>query len=290
MKITRIDAAPNVDIERGPNDEQAKRGFAIASAMDAAMKAASAIYDVPADAVRVDAEEPTGKEGEDHPGTKIDKILEGLDVIGKRLDSVNSRMDAMEAKSVDGAEAAMVDRKKKDAEIETRRGGDPEGAEEGEPRELKADKKKDGYADSAAIRDELSAIQADADRASSAWNESARTPWNNELPDEYRRRVASPHLKHSTAWRDVNLRELSGVALKNAVGQIFKDSFEMASSNEPWEGGLREIRSVNRDTGHISKSYVGSPSAWMNAFKSPARRVKFDMDLIKQSMSKANNK
>src|ERR1700730_4352566 len=44
MRMTRVDVADNIDIERGPLDEKAKRGYAIAEAMNAAMKAASAIY------------------------------------------------------------------------------------------------------------------------------------------------------------------------------------------------------------------------------------------------------
>jgi hypothetical protein len=65
----------------------------------------------------------------------------------------------------DGAEAAALDKKKADGE---------EVEEKGDPRELKADRKADAFADSDARRDALSAIQSDAQRASNAWGENAR--------------------------------------------------------------------------------------------------------------------
>jgi hypothetical protein len=55
-----------------------------------------------------------------------------------------------------------------------------------------------------------------------------------------------------TAWADVDLKELSGNALKNAVAQIFSDSLAASCSNDTYSGGnLPEVRKVNRDTGHV---------------------------------------
>jgi hypothetical protein len=117
---------------------------------------------------------------------------------------------------------------------------------------------------SSQIRNELSEIQSDAECASSAWSKSASHPWDHESPDAYRRRAAQFHKQHSSLWKEVDLRELSGQALKNATAQIFNDSYAMACSNEPYAGGdLREVRRVNRDTGHVIKEYYGSPSSWM---------------------------
>jgi hypothetical protein len=91
-------------------------------------------------------------------------------------------MDAIESYKKDGAEAAMVDKK------------DGEKVEEGDPKELKADSLYDQHQArkvTDAQRDELSVIQADAEKVYSAHGNSAPRPMMNELPHEYRRRVSS---------------------------------------------------------------------------------------------------
>ena len=52
------------------------------------------------------------------------------------------------------------------------------------------------------------------------------------MPEAYLRRVATPHQRHSAAWKDVDLHELSGQAFKNAATQIFADSIAVSGSNE----------------------------------------------------------
>lgn len=124
----------------------------------------------------------------------------------------------------------------------------------------------------------MSQIQTDADRAT-AWGKSVPHPWDHEEPDQYRRRVAHHHKQYSDAWKDVNLRELSGRALKNATQQIFKDSFEMAGSNEPWIGGdLREVRKRDPETGHLIKEFYGSPMSWMQQFSGSRRLARFNLN------------
>lgn len=245
-------------------------------------------------------------------GEKIDKILACLDSFTSKLDSVSSRMDAYGTR-LDGAEAAAVDKRKKkdaveeegeaekipfrkDGEIHTHRGGEPEGVKEkGDPKELKADSRSDsGYiyqpsgarTISDAQRDEVSSIQTRADSVCSAWGNSADKPMMNELPDEYLRRAARKHQTHSPAWKEVNLRELSGQALKSAADAIFNDSFAAASSNDSYSGtgNLRMVKEVNRDTGHVTRSYYGDPSSWMSQFMMPRMRARFDMEAIKKSM------
>ena len=68
--------------------------------------------------------------------------------------------------------------------------------------------------------------------ASSAWSKSAPHPWDAELSENYLRRVATPHQQHSAAWKDVDLHELRGQALKNAATEIFADSIAASGSNE----------------------------------------------------------
>jgi hypothetical protein len=248
--------------------------------------------------MRKDAEEKEAKEKKmdaEHNGETLNKLLTGLDSINAKFDSFTARMDAYGAR-LDGAEAAMQDRrKKKDAveeegeseKIPFRKDGEKEIEEEGDPRPLKADRRGDSYADSHRPRplsdeqrDEVAAIQTRADSVCSAWGNSVDKPMMNELPDEYLRRTARKHQTHSAQWKEVNLRELSGKALENAADAIFKDSFAMAGSDEPWKGtgGLREVRRVNRETGHIIKEFYGDPMSWMQQFTGGRRLAKFHLD------------
>ena len=117
----------------------------------------------------------------EHPGEALNRVLSCLDGLSAKFDSINARMDAMDAARKDGAEAAMVD-KRKDGDLE----------EEGTPRPLKADSRADSLPRtiSDSERDELAEIQSRADAVCSAWNLEARKPMQNELTSEYRRRVA----------------------------------------------------------------------------------------------------
>lgn len=90
--MIRLDYAHNIDIDRtGEPDEKAKRGHAIAAAMDAAMKAASSVYDVRSDTDEKKKEEEEKKDAE---GDTLDRILKCLDSFTGKLDSLGSRMDS----------------------------------------------------------------------------------------------------------------------------------------------------------------------------------------------------
>jgi hypothetical protein len=60
----------------------------------------------------------------------------------------------------------------------------------------------------------------------------------------------------------------------------------MAGSNEPWigTGNLREVRTVDPDTGTRMKTFFGEPKAWMRQFQMRPYRARFDMEAIKKSM------
>jgi hypothetical protein len=204
----------------------------------------------------------------DEASSKLDRLLEGMD-------SMNKRMDTWEA----------ADKAKKDAEEVGPEGKQIE--EKGDPKELKADEQPaqitgpdrfDSRADSAVVMDELAEIQTRADRACSAWSKSAVSPWSGEMPDAYRRRLAAGHQKHCDAWRDVDLRDLKGTALKNASQAIFADSI-VASKNVEAIGrmNLREVRRVT-DSGHVVKEYFGDPLAWMSQFAGGRSYAKFNLN------------
>jgi hypothetical protein len=192
-------------------------------------------------------------------GTQLDKLLACLDSMNGKFDSFGARMDAMET--------GMADKAKKDAEGEIK--------EKGDPRESSVDSAR---ADSAEIISELSTIQSFADRADSAWSKTAPAPWSHEMPDAYRRRLAAGHQKHSDAWRDCDLHDIKGVALKNACQAIFADSINASMNGEAI--GAMNLRCITRRTesGHTERTYAGDPLAWMSQFMGSRRTARFRFD------------
>jgi uncharacterized protein YukE len=231
-----------------------------------------------ADAKRADAE------AEEHNGEKLDKLLEVLDSISRRMDSFEGA--EREAKR-NGAKESMSD--------------DDEEREKGEARKLGADARADGIrfdseeieafkaetgSQHAMANSVLADIQSRADRASSAWGKDAPHPWDGETITAYRRRTAHEHKQHSPQWKDVDLRQLSGQTLRNAADQIFADSYAASRSPESYGDVLREV--VRRDplTGHTIKEYFGKPSSWLSMFAGERRFARFNREAISKSMSR----
>jgi hypothetical protein len=245
-----------------------------------------------ADKARKDAEEAEKV----HNGETLDKILSCLDSLGKRMDSYDEERKADAARRKD----AQGDQNSASGEPEPAGGAGArlprdkdEDREEGKPRELAADSRKDSRMDSAADAEEienykrengathkiaadsvLAQIQSDADRAASAWGKSAVQPWDGESIVAYRRRTAREHQQHSPAWKDVNLREVSGQALRNATQQIYADSIAASASPESYPDTLIERHLRDPISGQKRIEFYGSPSAWTNQFKSGATYVK----------------
>jgi hypothetical protein len=209
-------------------------------------------------------------------GEKLDNILKCLDSLGRRMDAYEA------AKGKEGED-----------------GDGEEEEEKGDPKPLGADSRKDSQVRSDSDAEEiehftretgatyavksdsvLAHIQSAADKASSAWGRSAKTPWDGESITAYRRRTAREHQQYSENWKNVDLNMLSGQTLRNAVNQIFADSISASSCGESMGESLREVRRRDPDTGHLIKEYYGSPMAWMSQF-TPARRIaRFNVDAI----------
>jgi hypothetical protein len=235
-----------------------------------------------ADAARADAE----------AGAKLDTILKHLDSLGKRMDAYDDakRKDADEPVLEEPTPAMKVygiDAKNGD------NGEDPDA-----PRKIGADSRADsvradkeeieffqkeiGATRAVAADSVLARIQNDADRAASAWGKSAVHPWDGERIVAYRRRSAREHQQYSPAWKDVNLDELSGQTLRNAVSQIFSDSIAASSSPATYGETLREVRRRDPDTGVSIKEYYGQPRAWMSQFSGgPPRLARFNLDKLR---------
>jgi hypothetical protein len=235
-----------------------------------------------ADAARADAE----------AGEKLDTTLSHLDSLGKRMDAYDAKMKADAERVQEGptpAEKVYGVDKDKDGDD----GDDPDAA-----RKLGADSRADSIradseeienfkkANGATYRIEadsvLAAIQSDADKASSAWGKSAPAPWDGERIPACRRRTAREHQMHSASWKDVDLAQLSGQTLRNAVSQIFADSIAASSSPESYGESLREVRRRDPDTGHLIREFYGEPRAWMSQFSGgPPRLARFNLDRLR---------
>jgi hypothetical protein len=224
-----------------------------AKEIDDAVKAADAKK-------RADAEEAA------MAGEKLDRILDCMDALGKRMDSFE-------------AERAS----KKEPE------GDGEIGEEDKPQPLGADSVRKDAADAEEIENYkalngatykiaadsvIADIQSCAARAASAWGKDAKHPWDGESIVAYRRRSAREHQTHSPAWKGVDLSTLSGQALRNAAAQIFADSIAASSAPESYPDTLIERHVRDPISGQKRIEFYGSPSAWTNQFKGGAMHVK----------------
>jgi len=193
-----------------------------------------------ADAARKDAAEAASMAGE-----KLDRILDCMDALGKRMDSYEAERKA------DSSRRNDEDKDKDEEEKE----------EKGDPKKLGADlkmvrkdssavdaeeienyKREIGATHAIAADSVLTEIQSRAERAASAWGKDARHPWDGEGITAYRRRAAREHQAHSAAWKNVDLSTLSGQALRNATAQIFADSIAASSAQESYGETLREVR------------------------------------------------
>ena len=197
-------------------------------------------------------------------GEKIDTIIRHLDSLGKRMDEWEK------SKSKDEEEIEEKgDPKPLGADLQVRKDSAAADAEE-----IEHYKRKNGATHKIAADSVLADIQTDANRASSAWGKDAPHPWEGEAIVSYRRRAARLHQQHSSQWKDVDLRTLSGQALRNATAQIYSDSVAASSAPESYPNTLLERHIRDPISGQKRIEFYGSPSAWTNQFKGGAMYVK----------------
>jgi hypothetical protein len=127
---------------------------------------------------RADAEEAAGK---------LDRILDCMDALGKRMDSFEAERASKKEPAGDGA-IGEEDKPKPlgaDARKDSVRADSAEDAEE-----IEAYKRENGAAHKIAADSVLASIQCESDRAATAWGKSAVHPWDGERVSAYRRRAA----------------------------------------------------------------------------------------------------
>lgn len=229
-------------------------------------------------------------------GETLDKTLKCMDAMSQRLDAFEAsekeretrkadkraRKDAQKTAQAD-AEKAKADQAKKDAE-EAEKG--KEEKEKADAAKAKADAESDVRkriadvearlpkqmtdADYAAMAD----AQVKADRVSLMHGKRAPRPLDGENLMAYRRRLAADLKEHSPAWKGIDLRVIADdVAFSNIENTIYADA-EVAGLHPvaASEDFLREITEEDVTGRRISK-FVGRPSAWMNQFAAPKRKL-----------------
>lgn len=226
-------------------------------------------------------------------GEKLDKLLTCLDSINKRLDSLEA-----------GEEVRRDKGRKDDDDAKAKKADEEVGEEVGEPRRVAADKARKDAEEEEAMRAaedrarkdsqeladrlarvermlprqitdaeyaEMSAVQAKADKVYQAFGDAAPRPLQGEDLLAYRRRLANGLKSHSSVWSKVNISGFDTEALGVAEAQIYSDA--MTAAHNPTDvpdGQLREIRSTD-ETGRRMLTFVGKPSAWLGSFSANRR-------------------
>jgi len=238
---------------------------------------------IAAEKARKDADEKERDErskADAEAGDKLDKVLDALTSVSKRLDALEDGKKADKAKGdaeeePGKPERVAADKGRKDAEEEEAKVKAKADAEEKEKAKADADemrKKIDeleakipkavGDADYAAMAD----AQAKADSVYSAFGDSAPRPLQGEDLLSYRRRLATGLKGHSANWKGVDLSALSADVVSVAEGQIYADA--ATSARRPTNLAAGSVRAIKHtdSAGHTVVEYVGDSAALFDAF------------------------
>lgn len=235
-------------------------------------------------------------------GEKLDKILNCVDSVMKRMDAFEEKEKA----KADAEEKAKADAEEADKKAKADAAGKKDG--EGDTEMTAADKKKDAddkaeeakKADAAldervdakvaarlaelaktltpaAVSDadyaSLTECQAKADSVYQAHGIRAPRPLVGETPLMYRSRLASGVKEHSKLYKDIDLASIGNEKLFGiAETAIFADAMEAAMNPDVEEGVLRPIVTTD-DTGRRITTFAGTPRAWMRQFAAPRRQL-----------------
>ncbi len=215
---------------------------------------------------------------------KLDRVLNVLDAMCSRMDAAEKKMGDME-KRVDSALAGATGNPVGGSPINSRRDAIPTktevnpGDEPGKPAPTAADAEPALHAqeNSAETERKLSSAMADAqaraDRVFGAHATQAPPPMAGERLSTYRRRLLRHMQSHSADFGKVDLHAINDAATFDAIeNRIYADAM-VASRNPPVaEGHLHEVKRRD-EAGRMVSTFYGSPSAWMDQFRSPTRRV-----------------
>lgn len=112
----------------------------------------------------------------------------------------------------------------------------------------------------------MSAAQSRADSVYELYGKQAPRFLSGEGLAAYRRRLVTPFLKDSPAWKAVDVGILADAAFDVAEPQIYADAASAARDAIGVEdGGLRMVQGTT-PSGHRKIEFYGRPSSWMNRF------------------------
>ena len=236
-----------------------------------------------------------GENDKDKAPAWADALVEKVDSVCARMDSVDEYMKADKARK--DSEAKEIEKEAKELEKGEKKEEKTEAkhAEEAKKIEEEAKKEEKEKADSAARadaeqkaaiaemqaridaltkpispedRDALAKAQARADSVFQMFGESALAPLAAETPIAYRQRLASKLQKHSAASADIKLDALTEKAFVQIEDRIYADAQARAMSPEIAVAG-RLIPHVRKDSaGREITTYTGDMDAWLRMFKS----------------------
>ena len=291
-----ISAVTTGDMVMADNDDKA-------AALEAARKADE---QTKADKAKKDADEAefAASGGGGGSAEVLDKTLKCLDSISSRMDAMEESEKERETRRADKKARKDAARSRRDMDEEERKKADAKAKTDAEEKEktdskakadakvaadakAKADaeeehrKRLDDFekrlpkqmtdADYAAVADS----QVRADRIYLMHGARASRPMDGETHMAYRRRLANGLKDHSPAWKEIDISPFVNdeKAFSNIEHQIYADA-ENAGLHPvaSSEDFLREI--IEQDvTGRKISSFVGRPSAWMKEFAPQRRRL-----------------
>jgi 8-oxo-dGTP pyrophosphatase MutT (NUDIX family)/predicted DCC family thiol-disulfide oxidoreductase YuxK len=268
-KETRADAEPDkLDKIMSKLDAMEKRMDAYETKKDADVRGVEAKGE---ESKKADEQEPEKKQGENEVKADEDKEAK-KDSNDMPADPLMSAADKAK-KDSDEKLASEAKKKAVEAEALAKAAHDSIHGATSEVKGLIADlerrlPKELSDADYAAMAD----AQAKADSIYHAFGDSAPRPLNGEDLLAYRKRLSAKLKTHSAQWKDVDINKLDANVFSIAEAKIYADAMEAAVHPVDLPaGGLREITKHDR-AGRKLSEFIGSPSAWMNQFKTPRLR------------------
>ncbi|HEV2549006.1 MAG TPA: hypothetical protein VGU20_16815, partial [Stellaceae bacterium] len=198
---------------------------------------------------------------------KLDKMLECLDGLSKRMDAVEARYADDDDDDDDDDEGAAPGEDGKPKRAANATGS----AADARADAVAADSRPRARTDEE--RNALAAAQVKADEVSIAWGERAPPPLTGELLREYRIRMLRDHKRHSKDYADVDFATIpDGKAFDVAEARVYADSVA-ASANPPGSPNAPLIpRRREDDTGRMITTFHGS-GTFIRRMTRPARRV-----------------
>jgi hypothetical protein len=138
--------------------------------------------------------------------------------------------------------------------------------------DVRARVRADGLTDGDVMQ-RFEAAQIKAQAAADRWSFDVERWTQNEKLTDYRLRLLKPFVKHSPEWRGANLREVARAgALDGVENQIYDSAIRAATSNGTFKNSLHAVKMRDQSGRDVTK-YFGDPEACWGPFKLPARKV-----------------